>query len=217
MVRQTDNDEFRLHSISVVVIAEHHNPSMLNKGFLINEGIVPPDWSDGKFVVTPEVAFVEYLNNYLSVDQDRLTFREIIDPPATLAESSKICDLASNYVSKQPSVTYKKLGLNYALSIIRDNPKQWLTKQFANPKFHDQNFHMQSIFVIPLADSTLNVTFHDGVVPRNGKNENNGIRIGCNVHYDGPFESVDVLRQKITERTYVLEQIKHYLDNFVGA
>ena len=218
MVQQTGNDEFRLHSTSVVVIAKHHNPSMLNECFLINEGIVSQDWSAGKFINTPDMASVEYLNNFLYVDQDRLLFRESMDPPAILTKSNKIYDLASNYVSKQPNIPYKKLGLNHEISIIRDNPKQWLTKQFANPKFHDQNFHVQSRFIIPLADSiTLNVTFEDGVVPRNGKDEDNGIRIGCNVHYDGPFESVDVLRQKIAERTNVKEQIKHYLDNFVGV
>lgn len=218
MMRQADNDEFRLHSISVVVIAEHHNPSMLNEHFLISEGIVSSDWSNGEFITTPEEASVEYLNNYLHVNQDRLLFREDINPPVTLTESSKIYDLASNYVSKQPNIPYKKLGLNYAISIVRDNPKQWLTKQFANPRFHDQNFYMQSRFIIPLADSiTLNVTFQDGAVLRNGKNEYNGIRIGCNVHHDGPFESVDALNQNIMKRSGVKEHINDYLNSLVGV
>ena len=40
-----DTFEIWLHSMSVVVTAEHHNPSILNKDFLINSGIVPQDWS----------------------------------------------------------------------------------------------------------------------------------------------------------------------------
>ena len=212
------NDEFRLHSISVMIIAEHHNPSMLNKSFLLSENIVPSDWSDDEFVTTSDMAFVKYPNGItLFVDQNRLVFSKEMDSPITQIDNSQIYDLTSKYVGKQSDIPYKKLGLNYAISIIRDNPKQWLTKQFANPKFHDQNLHVQSKFVIPLADSTLNLTFQDGAVPRSGKNVDNGIRIGCNFHYDGPFESVDVLRQKITERTGVKEKINHYLDDFVGA
>ena len=51
-----------LHSVSVVVTAEFHNPSILNPDFLESKEIVPSDWTGTEAITTPQVSFVRYEN-----------------------------------------------------------------------------------------------------------------------------------------------------------
>ena len=71
-----------LHSVSVVVTAEFHNPSILNPDFLTSNEIVPPDWTVTEAVTTPPVSMVRYDNAIQwIVDQSNLTVTEICESP----------------------------------------------------------------------------------------------------------------------------------------
>ena len=142
---------------------------------------------------------------------------ETTNSPLVQNEDSKVYSLASLYVKKQPHVSYRKVDLNYSISIIHENPKQWITDQFLNKKFHDQNFNIQPKLVISLDDSTLNLSFRDDLVRQNKKPKVEGIKIRCQIHYDGPFESMSILQSKIMSWTDAKETIVSHLNHLLNV
>ena len=68
---------FWLHSISVVVTAQSHNPSILNRDFLVLQEIVPESWEVIEAVTTPAVSLIRYKKGIqLVVDEEKLTVVE---------------------------------------------------------------------------------------------------------------------------------------------
>ena len=77
-----EDTPYRVHSVSVVVTAEFHNPSILNRDFLVSNGIVPKDWEVVEAITTPPVSIVRYSNGIQwNVDQSRLTVDENCGAP----------------------------------------------------------------------------------------------------------------------------------------
>ena len=77
----SENPRVSLHSVSVVVTAQFHNPSILNPDFLASREIVPADWKVAETLTTPPVSVVKYENGVeWSVDQSRLTVAEQSGP-----------------------------------------------------------------------------------------------------------------------------------------
>ena len=57
-----EDTSYWLHTVSVVVTAEFHNPSILNPDFLVSREIIPADWVVTEAVTTPPVSVVRYNN-----------------------------------------------------------------------------------------------------------------------------------------------------------
>ena len=120
-----------LHSASVVILAESHNPSILNKDFLVMHHIVPKEWSVVETVVTPMLSVIRYANGIrLQVDGQRLEIAEECDLPFRDYTSDILYKLAVSYVNKLPHVPYRGLGINYTVSVINQDPTRWITKRF---------------------------------------------------------------------------------------
>ena len=58
----TKENLYRLHSVGVVVTAEFHNPSVLNRDFLVSKRIVPEDWEVTEGFTTPGLSVLSYDN-----------------------------------------------------------------------------------------------------------------------------------------------------------
>ena len=72
-----DQAHFWLHSVSVVVTAGFHNPSILNPDFLKSRGIVPMDWEPKRTITTPQFSTIQFHNGIKwTVDQSKLTVVE---------------------------------------------------------------------------------------------------------------------------------------------
>lgn len=124
-----DEAHYWLHSLSVVVTAEYHNPSILNPDFLKSQGIVPTDWEPVLAITTPQFSNIRFHNGIeWTVDQSKLTVVESCE--SQFRDSYLAYDLVISYIRRLPHVPYRSLGLNYVVAATTDDPQEWLTKQY---------------------------------------------------------------------------------------
>ena len=123
---------FWLHSVSVVITAQFHNPSILNQDFLVSQAIVPSNWEVAQAVTTPAVSIVGYRNGIqLIVDEGKLTIVE--DCKSSFQDEYHAHKVVSAYLNKLLHVPYRSLGLNCRVSMKQENPKDWLMHHFLKP------------------------------------------------------------------------------------
>lgn len=125
----------KLLNFSVVVAAEHHNPTILNADFLARNQIVPDDWgwkrTDDCFS-TPPLARVHYENDVsLICEPSRL---QVIDASNDLdPAASAVDDIAAAYVRTLPHVRYTGLGVNFKAMIPCGQPSLVLMQRYLKP------------------------------------------------------------------------------------
>ena len=183
---------YRLHSVSVVVTAEFHNPSILNRDFLVSREIVPNDWEVTEAITTPPIAVVKYSNGIQwSVEQSNLTVVE--DCGSSFKDKYRVYALVSAYLQKLPHVPYRSLGLNCVVSTARNNPDQWVTRQFLKQqtwqKRNPKVIRMMPNFTFDAGDALCNLSFNFGqVTPQQGE-PGPAVIVNSNVHHPGPLDA----------------------------
>ena len=181
----------QLHTISVVITANYHNPSILNNDFLVNNRIVPSDWEVDEAVSTPAVSVVRYKNgiNWL-VDQQRLDISKEYSIQFENHDDGEIHGLAASYVRMLKHVPYQSIGLNCVVSVANEDPLQWMTKKFLSAKSYSEDVVMVPRFLIKTDGALLNLGFGESS-PQFNSTHAKSVIIQCNYHFDGPFESVE--------------------------
>lgn len=190
--QMSENPHFRLHSVSVVVTAEFHNPSILNPDFLVSREIVPADWTVAETLTTPPVSVVKYDNGVeWTVDQSRLTVAEKSGP--AFGDSYRVHQLADAYLRKPPHVPYRGLGLNCQVSTRQANAQRWLIERFGASWLRSERMvqGMTPKFALDTGDAVCHISVVDA--PKNGGEQ---IVSDCNVHHQRPLD-VDELRTAI--------------------
>lgn len=122
----------RLLNHSIVVVAEAHNPSILNPDFLARKRIVQElwGWQVGEPVVcTPPLAQIPYRNGVtLTCDPSKL---QVIDAGQRIDPlTSKVAEIAKAYVTILPHVPYASVGVNFAAALLVDDPERLLVSRF---------------------------------------------------------------------------------------
>ena len=195
----TDEFVFRLNTVSVVVTAEFHNPSILNRDFLASQGIVPPDWDVATSIITPPVSVVRYRNGIeWTVDQSRLNVVE--QCRSSFRSEYRVHRLVNAYLDKLPHVPYRSLGLNCNVSVPLNNPQDWITERFLKPGAWLQGgprvLGMTPKFSLDAGDAVCHFAFGNEEVPRGDRGTESAVVVDCNVHHPGPL-AVDSLRAAI--------------------
>ena len=201
----SEHPPFSLHSVSVVVTAQFHNPSILNPDFLVSREIVPADWTVAETLTTPPVSVVKYENGVeWSVDQSRLTVAEKSGP--AFGVSYHVHPLVIAYLQKLPHVPYRSLGLNCQVSTHQANPQRWLIERFGAKWLSDEPavLGMTPRFALETEDAVCQISIVDA--PKNGER----IALECNMHHQGPLD-VDGLRAAIerwpVRQTFILSAL----------
>ena len=179
-----DKSSVRLHSVSVVVQAEYHNPSILNPDFLRLHKIVSADWAVAETLTTPPISVVKYTNGVAwTVDQSRLTVTEACGP--AFANHYKSHTLVAAYLKQLPHVPYRGLGLNCQVSTLQHDPQRWLVERFAvdwlraDPRVRG----MKPVFALDAEDAVCNITFTEGA-----RDDGPCVVVDCNLHHPGPLD-----------------------------
>lgn len=103
---------FTLDNFSIVVLAQAHNPSILNPNFLKNQKIVDPSYTPSNVICTPPVAQVSYQEGItVMAEFEKLQF--IDADTKRIPFESPIPIIASNYVKALPHVRYTAVGINF--------------------------------------------------------------------------------------------------------
>ena len=179
----SENPRVSLHSVSVVVTAQFHNPSILNPDFLASREIVPADWKVAETLTTPPVSVVKYENGVeWSVDQSRLTVAEQSGPE--FGDSYRVHPLVIAYLRKLPHVPYRSLGLNCQVSKSQANPQQWLIERFGAKWLSDEPavLGMTPKFALDAGDAVCQIGIDDA--PASGER----LALECNMHHQGPLD-----------------------------
>lgn len=185
---------FHLRSVSVVVTAEFHNPSILNPDFLVAHQIVPASWTVAETLTTPPLSVVKYDNGAsLTVDQSRLTVTENTGP--RFGEAYRVHDIGRAYLRTLPHVPYRSLGLNCRISARQDDPGQWLVERFASGWLQNEPTlkGMRPKFAL-LADRAV---CHIGLLDVE-EDDKALVVADCNVHHAAPLD-VEAMCAAMTE------------------
>lgn len=119
-----------LTNVSIVVVAEHHNPSILNPDFLKANEIVPGDWEPAPdLITTPAMSQVRFKNGIvITVNPSRL---DIADGSRQEEPSeSRVAETTCKYIEKLPHVRFKSVGINFHGMIRRSKPRDFLLQRF---------------------------------------------------------------------------------------
>ena len=172
-----------LRSVSVVVTAEFHNPSILNPDFLVSRGIVPPDWAAVEVLTTPALSVVGYDNGVgWTVNPSQLTITQPAGP--ALDEDCEIHQLTQSYLAKLPYVPYRALGLNCDVVIRESEPARRLVDRFGMSWLGTEAtvLEMTPKFALDAGGAVCFIAFQEA-------GDKEGERVAsCNVHHPGPLD-----------------------------
>lgn len=103
---------FNFDNFSIVILAQAHNPSILNPDFLKNQNIVDPSFTPNNVICTPPVAQVSY-NEGISIiaEFEKLQFIDTVT--SRIPYESPIQEIAKKYTIALPHVRYTAVGLNF--------------------------------------------------------------------------------------------------------
>ena len=185
-----DELRYQLHSVSVVVTAEFHNPSILNPDFLVSRKIVPEEWEVVEAITTPPVSIVKYGNGISwTVEQSNLTVVEDCGP--SFQDDYIVYSLVAGYLEALPHVPYRNLGLNCVISIRRSDPAQWLMQRFlkSGPWLRDEPRMLSMLpnFTMDAGDATCNLSLKEGNVTAPDGEPMGAVIVNCNMHHAGPL------------------------------
>ena len=178
---------FGLHSVSVVVTAEFHNPSILNPDFLKICGIVPQDWNVAETITTPPISVVKYDNGVeWTVDQSRLTVAERSGPE--FGDTYRVHGLVVEYLRQLPHVPYRSLGLNCQVHTPQTNPQRWLIERFGASWLRNEPTvrGMRPQFALDAEGTVCHISLVDT------SNQGGQILSDCNMHHEG-LSDIDAL------------------------
>ena len=182
-----ENSRLVLRTVSVVVTAEFHNPSILNPDFLVSREIVPVDWTVLETVTTPPLSIVRYENGVAwTVNPSQLTITQPAGPDFT--DPCDVHRLVSLYLEKLPHVPYRSLGLNCEVVVSEPEPQRKLVERFGASWLGTETMvlGMTPKFALDAGDAVCYVGIEE---VRSSPDER---RAACNVHHQGPLD-VDAL------------------------
>jgi len=113
-----------IRELRIVVVANNHNPSILNPDFLKYNNIIPMDWELKKAPICVEpISEVAYMNDVTITAQiDRLTFFQKLNKEDDYAVI--VDEVANKYINTLPHVEYRAVGINFAAHIpYEGNPE----------------------------------------------------------------------------------------------
>ena len=105
-----------LSGSSCVVVADQHNPSILNPDWLVKTEIINPDWKlADPSITTPIFARCSYVNKVqLVLEPNKLTVSSL--PADNNDLSDDLPRIVRKYVDSLPHIPYKQLGNNFRFS-----------------------------------------------------------------------------------------------------
>ena len=187
----SEESVFWVNSISVVVTARSHNPSILNRDFLVSQEIVPASWTVADAISTPAVSFVRFRNGIqLSVDEGRLTVVE--ECKSSFKDKYLVHTVVNNYLKKLPYVPYRSLGLNCRVAMRQEDP-EWLMRRFLKQGawFRGKPMVRSMVpkFATKAGDAECFFTFSHGQALIGQNETGNAVLADCNVHHAGPLDA----------------------------
>ena len=214
-----NNGDVRLSGISVVLVANSNNPTILNQDFLYHNGIVPKDWTLEKNmppVMTPAVSQITFENGFKVIAElNRILFEQFTVP---LKEEDIVCaDIAKRYLRTVPHVPYTAVGIN--LHGYRTYQKQasetvsdllikkggWMNFREAAPSF-------QVKAVYGYEDKTITLDIAENFIKEKDAKEVPAVVFNANIHRDISDETNQQMR--VSKLVSILDSCNKDISDF---
>lgn len=196
-----------LTKVSIAIVSESNNPRLINPDFLAFQKIVPKDWVATDVIVTPPVARVTYENNFLiQVLEEKINI-EITDP-RSFDWKNILPDIAIEYITVLPKVSYRAVGLNYHAMVRTDaDSDDFICRNFLKSEGLSTEHGNVTSASIKLNYNEMSVNFNLEI--ETGKFESGKV-YGCKGNYHLDFEP-----GQVNERKKHISDLVKYHDEFI--
>ena len=195
----TPSSPYLLHSASVVITAEHHDPMVLNPSIMADSKIVPADWKVTESSNTLLESKIQYEKILWAINPSKLEVVEVCESP--FKDKYLIYGMVDDYLSKFTYIPYRNFGLNYRVFMKHDHPELWLVQQFLRSDLWTEE-ESNVLFIQP----NLYLDIGDGIqcklllnagniTPPQGKPER---IVVADINIDHPASSMDEMRAAIS-------------------
>ena len=188
-----------LTSVSVVLTANHHNPSILTPDFLAAQGIVPPDWEVLESMTTRDLSAIQY-NERPQWMLDPGALRIVEPRDGEFQDRYELHELATRYIDKVRLVPYRSLGLNCQVWTPLEDSGRRITERFLDKDVQAHgllNLRMKPQFTFDVnnsvAEAIVNLSIYGAQVTRPDEDPVDAAVIDCNVHHPGPLEATELI------------------------
>jgi len=192
-MKRYNNLDNKTISFSIVILADNHNPSLLNHDFLLRNDIIEDEWAIDEnvpFIITPiQTEFSYKTGVQFSLDQKRLIIKDI----APSGDIFPVPEIATKYIKTLPHVKYKEVGINFekfcSFNSIDEARRYQIDKflkkgdWFLDDKLKEVNVR----FVYKFDDSICNVSLSSPQTGNKGGKQFTGLVLSANFHYDFDF------------------------------
>jgi hypothetical protein len=208
-----------VRSVSLVVVANLHNPSILNHDFLRHNKIIDEAWGDpSEFVSTPPLAAIYYpkLRTRITCQEQRLQFD--LDAPSGNEMIGVIRDAVRRYVEILKYVNYIAFGMNFLLLVSMPEPGRVLVENLASSRISEIDlpaFDVEPKFrIYPERGRPVSLTFSKGQMQEGG--QFNAVLVNTNSHYDLTGGLVELVR-RLSDIDSTRAEVEAYATKILGA
>lgn len=177
---------------SVVLVANDHNPTILNPDFLALRDIVPAGWGwklVGHAITTPPFATVAYDSGVTIIIQPNSL--QVSDNSGKAEPSSKPIEIARTYVEVLPHVRYSAVGINFRSVAEQAEAEAFLKHRFLKSgPWDSESYKLQGFglkLVYPLDSGRLVLSLDSAIVPERSEGQTqqtHGVIVYANFHRD---------------------------------
>lgn len=206
-----------LTNFSIVVLAQAHNPSILNPDFLKNNNIVNPTFTPKSVVCTMPVAQVVYDEGISIVAEfERLQFIDTI--PERIPGGSPIPEIAVRYVDTLPHVRYTAVGINFIGHYLfgdKESSRSFILEKFIKEgpwlsQKGDADIGLK--FVYSFVDRKKTISFEPGEITKSGNDHLPVILVNANYHFDAAEGKVEPVKSFISDWPASFEDFSQFVE-----
>ncbi len=195
--------KINLTNFSIVVLAQAHNPSILNPDFLKNSKIVNAGFTPKDVYCTPPIAQVSFQEGISIIAEfERLQFIEHVSE--RIPHNSQIPEIANRYISILPHVRYTAVGINFIGHYLWENTNE--ARSFILDKFikegawlGDQltDVGLKFVYLFEKTKCTISLESAEIIKTENGKAP--VILINANYNLDAKNNNIQEIKSFISD------------------
>ena len=201
MSENRNNSDVKLTGLTIIIVANSNNPTILNQDFLYHNGIISKKWAlstNSPPIITPAFSQIIFNNGFkILAEPNRVLFEQLGNE---IQEHDFFCaDIARRYLLTIPHVPYNAIGINpQGYRVLQnqtsDRISGLLIKKGVWMNFKDVTPNFQVKAVYRYDDKTVAIDIAESFI--NGENDINipTMTFNANIHRDISGETNQQMR-----------------------
>lgn len=183
-----------LMELSIVVVAQNHNPTILNPDFLYRAGIVPDNesWKPSEAPITTEVFSRVVFQSGIEIvaRPDKVIFVDRNEE--SLKTGTTLPSIAAKFLETLAHVTYSAVGINptgVKVFASQASANEWILEKFfkTGPWLHIEDWKLHPSLALTYKGQERQITLKiDEGIDKDQGVERHGAIFKANYHYDLP-------------------------------